>query len=79
IRPSYSEEARGNRVTGASRLRVLVGDDGSVAAIRVIRALPDLLTEQAIAATYGMKFKPATKDGKAVSHWVIIDVEFDLR
>lgn len=77
--PRYTEAARANATEGLVILRVLVGADGNVNAIRVIRGLPDGLTEQAIAAARLAKFKPATKDGKPVEFWIALEMNFNLR
>jgi TonB family protein len=78
-RPLYTEEARKNKVQGVVRARVLVGSDGAVKQVKIVRGLPDGLNEQAIAAALKMRFRPATKDGKTVAHWTVLDVEFNLR
>ena len=59
--------------------RVLVGADGDVKQVKVVRGLPDGLTEQAIEAARQAKFKPAMKDGKPVPYWVVIQMEFNIR
>ena len=79
VAPHYTEEARNNKTQGTVALRILVGEDGNVKRVQVIRGLPDGLDEQAIAAAYQLKFKPATLEGKAVSHWMSIQMEFKLR
>jgi len=56
-----------------------VGADGDVKQVRVVRGLPDGLTEQAIEAARQAKFKPAVKDGKPVPYWVLIQMGFNLR
>ena len=77
--PKYTEAARANGIQGSVVLRVLVGVDGNVNAIRVVRGLPDGLTEQAIAAVRLSKFKPATKDAKPVEFWIAVEINFNLR
>ncbi len=77
--PRYTQAARANGIQGTVTLRVLVGEDGDVQDVRVVRGLPDGLTEQAIEAARQAKFKPATKDGQAVSYWVLLQLEFTLR
>lgn len=77
--PRYTEAARANGIQGSVVLRVLVGEDGNVNAIRVVRGLPDGLTEQAIAAARLSKFKPAMKDGKPVPNWVVLEINFNIR
>jgi TonB family protein len=77
--PRYTEAARANGIQGSVVLRVLVGEDGNVNAIRVVRGLPDGVTEQAIAAARLSKFKPAMKDGKPVPYWVVLEINFNIR
>ena len=43
--PRYTESARANGTQGSVLVRVLVGDDGNVKSVRVVRGLPDGLTE----------------------------------
>jgi TonB family protein len=76
--PRYTEEARNNKIQGTVTMRVLVGADGQVKNVRVVRGLPDGLGEQAIQAAYQLKFKPAMKDGKPVAFWMAVSVEFNL-
>src|SRR5690242_7989276 len=73
--PRYTEAARAESIQGSVTLRVLVGEDGNVTAVRVIRGLPDGLNEQAIAAARLTKFKPAMKDGKPVAYWVALEMK----
>jgi protein TonB len=60
-------------------MSVLVGEDGTVKSIRVVRGLPDGLTEQAVAVARETKFKPAMKDGKPVPLWVGLEISFVIR
>ena len=78
-RPNYTEEARRNKITGVVHARVLIGSDGLIKQVRIIRGLPDGLNEEAIRAAMQMRFKPAMKNGQAVSYWTSLDVEFNLR
>ncbi|HZI62513.1 MAG TPA: TonB family protein [Pyrinomonadaceae bacterium] len=77
--PKYTQAARASGIQGTVTLRVLVGEGGDVRAIRVVRGLPDGLTEQAIEAARQTKFKAASKDGQAVAYWVVLQLEFTLR
>jgi TonB family protein len=78
-RPNYTEEARTNKVQGVVRARILVGSDGLVKQVRILKGLPYGLDEEAIRAAMQMRFRPATKDGGAVAFWLTLDVEFNLR
>jgi TonB family protein len=63
----YPKEARDKKTSGPVTLSAVFRKDGVVTNIRVIRGLPHGLTEQAIAMAQKTRFKPATKDGQAVS------------
>lgn len=76
--PSYTKEARRNGVQGLVSLRVLLSSDAQIARIRVRKGLPAGLTENAIRAACKIKFKPAMKDGAAVSRWVTVEYVFRL-
>ena len=78
-RPNYTEAARNNKIQGIVRVKVLVGADGGVKQVKVTSGLPDGLNEQAIYSAYQYRFKPAMKNGQAVSYWVGVDIEFNLR
>lgn len=76
--PSYTKDARDNKVEGTVILRAVLSSNGSVEYIRVVHGLPDGLTTQAIDAARGIKFVPAMKDGKAVSMWIQLEYNFSL-
>jgi len=78
-RPNYTEEARAHKVQGVVRARILIGSDGVVKQVRILRGLPDGLNEEAIRAAMQMRFRPAMKGGAAVAFWLTLDVEFNLR
>ena len=64
---------------GTASVRVLIGADGSVKQVKVLRALPDGLTEQALLAAYALKFEPAKKDDQPVAFWKNVEIEFNLK
>jgi TonB family protein len=74
--PSYIPDARANKVTGTVILRVVFTSYGTVENIRVIRGLPNGLTELAIEAAKKIKFVPATKYGYPVSMWMQLEYNF---
>jgi TonB family protein len=76
--PSYTSEARDQRVTGTVVLRTVFTADGQVKHILVVAGLPGGLTEKAINAARRIKFQPATKDGKPVSMWIQLEYNFNL-
>lgn len=65
--PRYTEEARRNNISGIVILVVEFKRDGKLGNIFPLVELPDGLTESAVRAMRGVKFKPAIKDGKPVS------------
>lgn len=63
----YTKEAKDNKVEGTVILSLVFGADAKLSDIKVVRELPDGLTEKAIEAAQTIRFKPAEKDGKPVS------------
>jgi TonB family protein len=74
--PSYTEEARAHKIAGTVILRLVFTSKGTVENIRVMRELPNGLTERAIDAAKKIKFVPAMKDGHAVSMWMQLEYNF---
>lgn len=77
--PRYTEEARKNKIQGNVTARLLIGSDGLVKRVTIVRGLPDGLDEQAIQAAYQLRFKPAMKNGQPVAYAMPILIEFNLR
>lgn len=76
--PGYTEEARQFSINGVIVLRALFSATGEVQNITVVRRLPHGLTEQTIAAARGIRFTPATVEGRAVSTYVTLQYDFSL-
>jgi hypothetical protein len=64
---------------GAALLRIMIGVDGRVKRVAIIRSLPDFLTEEAIRSAFELKFKPAMKQGNAVEFWRSMLIDFNLK
>jgi TonB family protein len=75
-KPSYTDAARNNQVTGTVILRVTFLASGQIGAISTVKGLPNGLTEQAIAAARSMRFEPAKVNG--VGQNVTRQVEFSF-
>lgn len=75
--PAYTEEARRYSTGGRVALRVTLGGGGRVSEVKVLRALPDGLTENAVEAACQIRFKPAVKEGRAVSQYVTVEFNFE--
>jgi protein TonB len=76
--PQYTETARKNQVTGSVILGVIFSESGQVTGIRVMRPLPDGLTEKAISAARQIRFVPASRNGQAVSVYMQLEYNFNL-
>jgi TonB family protein len=76
--PGYTEKARSNGVRGRVVLTLVLCRTGKVTNIKVVKGLPDGLTEAAIASTRSLKFKPAEKDGEAVSQFLTREFNFNI-
>ena len=78
-RADYSDEAKSKKIQGVVELIAVVGTDGRVRNITVVRGLPGGLTPQAIKAVRQWKLVPATgPDGKPVAVPQLIEVAFQL-
>jgi TonB family protein len=63
----YTQEAKDNRIAGTVVLSVVFGVDSQLRDIKVVRGLPDGLTEKAIEAAKKIRFSPAKADGQSVA------------
>jgi TonB family protein len=76
--PSFTEEARRASISGIVRLHAVLKADGSISHILVVKSLPLGLTQRAIEAARGIRFKPATVNGHAVSQYVTLEYNFNV-
>lgn len=74
----YTEDARQNKIQGAVMLNMVFTADGRITDIRVVRGLPDGLTESAIESAKKIRFQPAMKNGQPVSVRGNIEFNFTL-
>jgi periplasmic protein TonB len=79
--PQYSAEAMRAKVQGVAVLSGIVGVDGVLHDIRVVRSLDAAfgLDREAIACVRQWRFRPGTRQGKPVAVYVTIEVAFNLR
>jgi periplasmic protein TonB len=78
-RPPYPEEARRNEVEGRVLLRVLVGADGTVQEVKLLKGIGFGCDEAAIAhAKRKFRFKPGMRNGIPQPMWLTIPITFDL-
>lgn len=76
--PQYTIQARNAGIEGTVVLRAILGADGQVQNILLLRSLSHGLSEQAIYAARRIKFAPATKNGRPVSQFIQIEYNFHL-
>ena len=81
VKPEYTSEARKARIQGTVTMDVVVVEDGTVGEVKVTRSLDEEygLDEQAVRAVKEWRFRPGTKDGKAVPVRVSIEMTFTLK
>jgi protein TonB len=77
VNPVYPEMAREANVDGTVMIQALVGKDGKVHDVRVVKSIP-LLDKAADDAVRQWIFKPALANNKPVAVWVGVPVRFSL-
>jgi TonB family protein len=78
VEPEYSEEARKAKYQGTVELSVEVDPTGRPRNMRVLHSLGLGLDERALEAVAKWRFRPGTKDGKAVTVMALVEVTFRL-
>ncbi len=74
----YTEDARAEKVQGAVILLATFTADGRITNIRVLKGLPNGLTQEAIKAAQHIRFNPATRNGVAVTVQARLEYNFSL-
>ena len=77
--PIYSDAAKRARIQGVVVLDAVIGVDGVVSNLIVLRPLPLGLTETAVDAVKKWRYQPATLEGEPVPVKYIITVRFKLQ
>jgi periplasmic protein TonB len=78
VEPEFTPEARQAKFQGTVLVSVVVGADGRTRDIRVLRPVGMGLDQNAVDAVKQWRFEPAKKDGRPVSVYATIEVEFRL-
>ncbi len=76
--PVYSSEARVQHVEGTVVLSVVIGGDGSIGNVRILRSLGFGLDNEAMEAVRRWKFEPGKKQGEPVAVLATVEVNFRL-
>jgi TonB family protein len=79
--PQYTPEAMRAKLQGVAYLTGVVGVDGTLHDIRIVRSLDAAfgLDQEAIKCVRQWRFKPASRQGKPVAVFVNLEVAFNLR
>jgi protein TonB len=80
-KPEYTVQAMRARVQGSVLLEATVLENGSVADIRVLKAMEPSygLDEKAVEALRAWKFRPGTYQGRPVAVKILVELLFTLR
>lgn len=78
--PEYPEEMKKKGIRGVVKLSIQVDESGEVAEVIVLENSTgsEKCAEAAVAAAYGSRFYPATRDGKPVQYWITQPYRFDF-
>jgi TonB family protein len=74
--PLYTRKASKAKFQGTVVLMVKVTEEGGAADIRIVKGVPFGMNEEAVRTVSKWKFKPATREGKAMAISVPIEVTF---
>jgi TonB family protein len=78
VDPLYPPEARAERVQGIVIIEALIGEDGLIRDVKLLKDLPYGMGQAAVDAVRQWTFVPATKDGKVVPVVFNLTVNFKL-
>ncbi len=78
VDPKYVASAAAEHVQGKVQLLCVVGKDGLVSAVELVRGVDDRLNASAIEALGKWEFAPATRDGVPVAVDVMVEIPFKL-
>jgi TonB family protein len=78
VQPIYPAEAREKGIEGTVKLRVIVGKDGSVTVLSVVKGDP-LLSPAAIEAVQQWRYEPWQLNGQPIDMDTTIDLVFSLK
>ncbi len=74
----YTEDARADKVQGAVILLATFTADGRITNVRVLKGLPNGLTQEAIKAAQRIRFNPALRNGTPITVQARLEYNFSL-
>jgi periplasmic protein TonB len=78
VNPDFPEIAKRAEVSGMVVVKVLIGTQGNVEKVEVVKSNP-MLDEAAVAAAWQFKFKPGKQRDRAVKVWMNIPFTFRFK
>jgi protein TonB len=78
VRPVYPPLAIRARLEGTVVVQAVIGEDGAVEDVEVLRASSPLFTDAAVEAVRGWKYRPALQSGRPVRVYFTVRVEFRI-
>jgi TonB family protein len=78
VDPKYVAAAAADRVEGKVQLACVIGKDGRVSTVELVRGLDDRLNQTAEEALAKWEFTPATRHGEPVEVDVLVEIPFHL-
>lgn len=76
--PTYTPEARAQKIEGEVLLEVVFEASGRLRVLRVVRGLGHGLDDEAVRAAEQIHFKPALKDGQPADSTAVVHIIFQL-
>ena len=77
--PLYTEEARQARIQGVVILEAVIDEKGRVQNVKILKGLPEGLSESAVQTAAKWEFEPATLNGEAVPVYFNLTIRFSLQ
>ena len=77
--PRYTEEGRQSRTQGVVILEAVVDAEGNVHDVKVLKGLPNGLSESAVETALEWKYKPALLDGQPIAVFLNLTIRFTLQ
>jgi protein TonB len=78
IQPEYPEIARAARLEGKVILQAVVGKNGDVEEVTILKSSNKVFDESALTAVKKWKYKPAMQSGRPVAVYFTVLVDFEL-
>ena len=81
VNPEYTPEALAARIEGVVDVETVVHADGTVGDVKIVKSLDNILglDREALKAAKEWRFRPGTKDGRAVAVSVTVEMRFTLK